>query len=432
MHKQPNEKQYYRKEACAVKNFYAIGLVVLLISISLANAFAVSEAALLFLLISPSPRANGMGDTFMALPENDAMAAIYNPGNLGLFSLQNITSIGFYPQHVPWLPNLTSDLFYNCRAINFGFRLNKNFFAGMGYHYIFVDLGKQLFTDEHGNPYASFGNWEKAQALTLGIGGNFGVNMGLGMSIKYIESQLGARRIDSGYKSTRADIFAYDFGGVVQVPVFELLNPSFDLPLTNNLSLYPLLVPAIAYSLNNYGDEIVYIDESQADPIARVARIGYSIDSGILLDFKNSSWKLISWKWAREAEDLLVKRSAPGDRIEYQSGIGDIRFFHDLIEWKANPVIIKRGGWEINLGETFYFREGKYDDPEGLVFYKTTGYGIGITGLLKLGAEIFSQNQTIKFLADHVDIQYHWSKMKIAPWHPLYGTEFKGINLVIK
>lgn len=414
-----------------MNNLKIIALFVLMMSIPLANALAVSEAALLFLLISPSPRANGMGNTFMALPANDAMATIYNPGSLGIFALQNYASIGYYPRHVQWLPSLTSDAFYNYNAINFGFKLDNRLFAGIGYHKISMDLGNQFFTDERGNPMAAFQSWERAHALTFGIGGNFGVKIGLGMSIKYIESQLGGIRIDSTYRTAKADIFAYDFGGVVQAPLFEILHNSIYLPLTDQLMLKPLFVPAMGYSINNYGGEIIYIDEAQADPIPRVARIGYSIDTGILMNYNNADWRLISFKWAREAEDLLVKRVSPGNKIEYQSGLGDIDFFHDLIEWKGNPNIVKRQGWELNFGEIFYYRKGKYEDPEGQVFYKTTGYGIGITGLLKL-TRIFSQNQTIKFFSDHLDIQYHWSEIETPSGSPLYGTEFKGINLVIK
>jgi hypothetical protein len=412
-----------------MKNLKFLMLLVLVVFFPLTNAFAVSEAALLFLLISPSPRANGMGDTFMALPANDAMASIYNPGSLGIFALQNYAFIGFYPHHVQWLPSLTSGEFYNCDAINFGFKINKGIFAGIGYHRISLDLGDQYFTNSRGNPIAAFQSWERVRALTFGIGGNFGVKIGLGMSIKYIESQLGGTRIDSVFSPAKADIFAYDLGGVVQVPLFEILHNSIYLPFTDHLRLQPLFVSAIGYSINNYGGEVTYTDEAQADPIPRVARIGYSIDAGILMNYKKTDWRLISFKWAREAEDLFVKRN--GSQIKYQSGLGDIDFFHDLIEWKSNPNIVKRQGWELNFGEIFYYRKGKYEDPEGQVFYKTTGYGIGIAGLLKL-TQFVSTNQTLKFFVDHFDIQYHWSEIEISPINPLYGTKFKGLNLVIK
>ena len=416
-----------------MKRAYLSFWTILLICFLSSNVFAVSEAALLFLLISPSPRANGMGTTYMALPANDAYAVIFNPGYLGVFAMENYVSVGVYPHSVQWLPGFTDDLFYNSKAANIGFKLNKYIFAGIGYHKIYLDLGEQVITREQSpEPIGYFHSWEKARALSMGIGGHFGVKIGLGMSVKYAESQLGVMKSGAEYETTKADIFAYDFGGILQIPVFEMLNTSINLPFSNKLTLIPLLVPSLGYSIGNYGGEISYIDPAQADPIPRVARVGYSIDSGISLGRKNSRWKLVSFKWAREAEDLLVKREPPDYEIKYQTGLGDIDFCHDLIEWKPNPIIIKKEGWEINCLETFYFREGEYNDPEGKVIYQTTGYGVGIAGLFQLASILFPTNESIKFFANHVDVQYHWSEMETAAGHPLEGTKFKGINLVIR
>lgn len=399
------------------------------------NAFAVSEAALLFLLISPSPRANGMGETFMALPEYDALATIYNPGNLGIFALKNCFSIGFYPYSVQWLPSLTEDVFFDSKAINFGFKLYKNLFAGLSYHKVFLDLGEQEITGEESPvPVRSVRSWEEARAFSSGIGGNFGVQIGLGVSIKYIESQLGVMKSGWEYKIAKADIFAYDFGGVVQAPLFELLNNPLEISVNKKYSFRPYLVPALAYSMNNYGGEIKYLDEEQADPIPRLARAGYSIGTGIILNREHLSWKIISFKQATEAEDLLIKEQEMPDyfKVKYQSGLGDIDFYHDVIQGKANPRITQKRGWEVNCLEIFYYRKGKYDDHDGKVYYKTKGYGISFTGLIKLTSILFPRDQTIKFFAEHVDLQYHWSEREIETDYPFTGTEFKGVTLVIK
>jgi hypothetical protein len=400
------------------------------------SAFAVSEAALLFLLISPSPRANGMGQTFMGLPEYDAIATSYNPGSLGIFASKNYFSVGFYPSGVQWLPSLTDNVFYDSKAVNFGFNLYKNLLlVGLGYHKIFLNLGEHEITDEESpEPIAFFQSFEKARAISFGIGGNLGVKIGLGMSIKYIESQLGLFQSGSELITAKADIVAYDFGGVVQAPIFELLNNPLDLSISKRHKFRPYLVPALAYSMNNYGDEVKYQDESQADPIPRLARTGYSIDTGIILNHEHLNWKIISFKRANEAEDLLVKeRQIPDNsKVKYQSGLGDIDFYHDVIQGRANPKITQKRGWEINCLEIFYYREGKYDDHDGKVYYDTKGYGVSLTGLIKFTSILFPRNQTIKFFAEHVDFQYHWSEIEIEAEHPLAGTKFKGFNLVIR
>ena len=415
-----------------MKRAYFCCCTLLLICLLASNVFAVSEAAVLFLLISPSPRANGMGNTFMALPANDAYAAFYNPGYLGIFAMENYVAVGDYPQQVQWLPELINGIFYDSKAASIGFKLNNRFALGFGYHKIYLDLGEQHVRNEQGQPIGNFNAREKARAFSAGIGANFGVRIGLGMSIKYIESNLGLMISDSTNKAATADIYAYDFGVMVQVPLFEILNYSPKLPIYRQSTLKPFLVPALGYSIANYGSEIKYRDAEHGDPLPRLARVGYSIDAGIFLVQKKLKWRLVSFKKAREAEDLLIKREPASNEIKYQWGLGDIDFFHDLIGGKSNPNIFTKEGWELNLLETFYYREGEYNDTGEKVNYQTTGYGVGIAGLLKFAATLFPGNESLQFFAEHIDLQYHQSELDIEDDHPLAGTKYKGINLVIR
>ena len=232
-----------------MKSITILLLGLLIIIAPLVQAHAISEAALLFLLISPSPRANGMGNSYLALPGNDAMAPIYNPAMVGLFSLENNFSLSIYPHSVQWLPGLIDDVLYDSKALAVGFKLNKNISAGIGYHLINMDLGEIARTNEQGNVIELIHSWEKARALSLGIGGYFGVKIGLGMSVKYVESELGLIQPDSADKTAKADIYAYDFGAIVQIPIFEILNTSIKIPFANQLTLKPFFVPSLGYSI---------------------------------------------------------------------------------------------------------------------------------------------------------------------------------------
>jgi len=407
--------------------------ILLLMCVPWANLFAVSDAAVLFLLISPSPISNGMGQTFIALPKSDPYSTLYNPGNLGLSAIENYFSIGFYPEKVKWLPSIADDIFYDSKAINAGFRLTTNIYVGIGYHIVYLDLGEQLLTGEEGpEPIGSFQSWEKARGLSIGLGGDFGVKIGLGTTGKFIESHLGLLKSGSEYEEAKAEAYAWDFGGIVEIPLFKLLNDPLHFTFEGH-QLHPFLNPALGYSLNNYGNEITYHLEEQADPLPRSARVGFRMNAGIMLSDENLIWKIVAFNWGRNAEDLLIKERKPPDfKVEYQGLMGDINFVNDLICWKPNEKIVKMQGWQLNCLETFYYRKGSYDDPDGKVQYKTTGYGFGLAGLLNLGRIVFPENNTIKFIAEHIDIQYHWSEMEIEVEHPLHGTQFKGINLVIK
>ena len=68
------------------------------------RSFAASEAAVLFLQISPGARAAGMGETFVAMSD-DATAVYWNPAGLAFQTGSEVTLM-----HAKWLPQLVSDM----------------------------------------------------------------------------------------------------------------------------------------------------------------------------------------------------------------------------------------------------------------------------------------------------------------------------------
>ena len=82
----------------------------LIISILICKVFAVGEAGAVFLLINPGSKAAGAGEAQVAKAD-DAYASYYNPAGLGFLRGEEVVM-----QHVNWLPNLTSDIFYDFLA----------------------------------------------------------------------------------------------------------------------------------------------------------------------------------------------------------------------------------------------------------------------------------------------------------------------------
>ena len=78
--------------------------------------FCVSEAGAVWLLINPGAAAQGTGEAQVA-KANDAYATYYNPAGLGFMEGKSVVL-----QHVNWLPNLVSDIFYDF----IGFTSSKN------------------------------------------------------------------------------------------------------------------------------------------------------------------------------------------------------------------------------------------------------------------------------------------------------------------
>ena len=90
--------------------------------------FCVSEAGAVWLLINPGAAAQGTGEAQVA-KANDAYATYYNPAGLGFMDGQNVVL-----QHVNWLPNLVSDIFYDF----IGYTNSKNG-TGFGGHLIYIN-----------------------------------------------------------------------------------------------------------------------------------------------------------------------------------------------------------------------------------------------------------------------------------------------------
>jgi hypothetical protein len=95
--------------------------IIAFILIQRTPAYAVSEAAVLFLLISPFSQANGMGETYGNIASADPMASVINPAYLGAYSQKH--NFGFSSSNAAWLPALVSDMHYSCHSLNFGYSL---------------------------------------------------------------------------------------------------------------------------------------------------------------------------------------------------------------------------------------------------------------------------------------------------------------------
>ncbi len=435
-----------------------ISFVILLVSMLIIHTTvsAQSDVAVQFLLISPSPSVNGMGNNFMAISERDAMSPIYNPGNLGIFALENRLSLSFYSQKVSWLPQKKWDIFYDCQAINVSFKLPFHLKAGVGYNRIYLNLGT-YFDRPLEEDYPSTQSWEKAEALSFGVGIDHKIKAGIGISLKHIYSKLagwGASIYSAGdealniFDPTRlkfvnsyevgtqlfeADVNLVDIGAVFEFPLLKILNKPVQFSLGKKYIISPFFDTKIAYSMNNIGDKIKYIRSRGPEPLPRLVRLGYSFDTGFNLQ-QFSNLRVISFKWALGVEDLLAKeRAYYYSKISYQFGLGLGNIdLYDLILGRSNSEVTQMKGWEISWLETFYLRHGRYNNPEREFSYKTIGYDFGLNGLFKVCLSFFPQNRALNYLLQHVEIQYNWSEINIEADHPLSGTKFTGFNFIIK
>jgi hypothetical protein len=403
--------------------------LIVLFLCSFTPVYAVSEAGALFLLISPSVQAGGMGQTYGALACTDPMGAVFNPAYLGFYTSEY--KAGFASSRGGWLPELVDDMFYSCYSFAYRYPLqNSPISLGLGYHYVCLDLGEQYYTENSPDPVASFQSWDKAHLITASLFWDSFVRAGIGMNLKFIKSHLAPG--SSGEASTQA----VDLGLALEIPVLKEQPMAPDRSMRSGSGLFPYLIPGCSYSAENIGGKLEYMSASQADPIPRIAYAGIHLRTGLQVESTNTRFDLISFSWAREATDMLVTRSYDSNiehtQIDYQWGLDDIDPFEHLLMGKGDEKVITKKGWMVGIWDVYFARWGQYVDNEGLVRYRTSGWGMNVMQAIRLSLSLLNQsedNDLMNWIIRQIDLEIQHSEINAGPGHPLDDTEFSGVTI---
>ncbi len=296
---------------------------------------AQSESAVPFLLITPGARANGMGEAFVAIA-NDATATYWNPAGLAFLSKREISLM-----HSNWLPQLASDLFFDYGSIVYPMEGLGTFGLAVTY----LNLGTQVITGEDSpEPLGEFSSNEFAIAASFGS--TLSKNLALGLSLKYIRSNLASVGAGAEKGDGRANAFAFDLG---------LLKQNL---FMNGLSF--------GVNLTNMGPKVVYIDASQADPLPTNLRLGFAYK---LLDQEFNKITV-----AVEFNKLLVRK--------YQDGTSDAWYKALITSWTDEDFSTEMKRVITNVGIEYWYsniialRTGYHYDEIGKVKYFTFGAGL--------------------------------------------------------
>ncbi len=331
-------------------------------------------------------------------------------------TLDHFLIAGTYTENTAWLPEFQlSDLTYNSFAINEGVNFQQfsklpfGLSVGYGYSKIIFNLGTFTITGPNGpGTIGSFEMKESAENFDFGIGFEYVVKIGLGYTVKYVDSYLG---LPVG-NPAEAKFSTYDLGLIMTVPVFGIISKFREESIAFGNDIEPIFDITFGYSKKNLGnDPVTYgFEEYYAQP--RTALMGLSWKAGIIAHASTQKWEVISFTLAREAEDVLVKQSgfSPGPP-QYVDGSGDIQFFRNVIAGEWGGKITLRKGWQSNIGEFFYMSGGR-SDGQGLG-YSTQGYAFRLAGILKtieaLNSSV-SDSPVFKFLVNHVDVRFDHSQ----------------------
>jgi len=384
-----------------------------------------------FLRFPASPDQVGMGGILTAIPSQHSMAAIGNSAQLGLFTQDNFLSAGLYAPKTDRLPQYNlSGLTFNTMAVNAGHNLRDLLGLpvsfGAGYSRIYLDFGKFTLTNPYGPmPIGTFEGYDKSEQLSFGLGIDYGIRVGLGMSHKWVESSLApvGAEVES---STTGYAKANDFGMMVQLPVIRVASALGAGTLEIVPGLKPLFDLNLGVAERNRGDRLTYSDAASADLLPRTASVGASVELGLDAHVWGTEWNLFSFLLAREAEQLLIAGS--GTSADYISGFGQIQFVHNVLEGHSTDLVDVRRGWQLHLAECVYIRGGSVsgagDDNS------TSGFGIRLSGILKCLA-FFSAGDVdrtwLGWALGTIDLQYDH-----ASYGDPAGSTFGSVNLVLK
>lgn len=313
--------------------------VVLFLALALgafaAEAFAVSEAGVLFLMISPGARAAGMGEAFVAIAD-DATAVYWNPAGLAFQSGHEITAM-----HSNWLPQFNSDLYFDFLA----YRQDLEGIGVIGANVTYLNLGEQTITGENDpTPLGTFNSYEFA--ITASYGTRISENMAVGLSLRYIRSSLSDVGAGSEKGSGKANAFAVDLGWLYKAGFLRGLS--------------------FGANLSNLGPKIAYIDQDQADPLPTNLRIG-------------AAYKLLDSEFNRltvavDFNKLLVVRHKDGTSDSFYKAL--ITAWSDQGVSRELKEVITTIGAEYWYSNMIALRTGYHWDETGKANYATFGFGL--------------------------------------------------------
>lgn len=329
-----------------MKKWMVLVLIAVMSLTMVSNSFAgVSEAAVLFLLISPGARAAGMGEAFVAVAD-DASAVFWNPAGLAFQSGREVTFT-----HAKWLPQLVTDMAYEFVAYK---QYLESINGTIGANVTFLNLGEQQHTSATGEFLGTFNSWDLAVSMSYGT--KLTQNLGLGVTARYIRSNLAPDHVKvEGEKGNGTGTsFGVDLGVLYKIPKWRNLR--------------------FGANLSNMGPKITYVDAAQADPIPTNLKLGLAIDA------VNSEFNKLTISMDTN-KDLVVRKTD-------SEGVTTSDEFYEAIfsAWSEGSFteqldqMISSIGAEYIYNNMISIRGGYYYDYEGKVQYPAFGAGLSYSG----------------------------------------------------
>lgn len=292
------------------KPIFLLPITILIVCIFLPAALsAQGESGAHCLIIPPSARANGMGQTYVAMAD-DATAIWWNPAGLAFV---NKSVDLMYSQLVP---ELASDVKY----AYFGGTMGIEGFGTIGASLTYLGYGDWEARDPNNNYLGQFSSWEAAPTFSGAV--KLMGNLGVGLNVKFVYIDLAPPEATIENQAGRGHSVAVDAGVLYKVPDFSLAG--FRVSRLN-----------LGICISNLGPSVTFINTDQAASLPRNARFGFA-------------WT----PFGSEAAELAVAAEVNRPLVEFERS----NTYHVGAEFKYIDLIAIRAGY-------MHDKDGNIMDP---------------------------------------------------------------------
>ena len=296
-------------------------LALMTILVYCSAALAVGEAAAPSLIISPSARAWGLGQSYCAVSD-DATAVYWNAGGLGFLEGTHVSLT-----HSQLVPMLAPDVYYE--NISASYKLRN--VGVLGLNLTYLTYGKWWETTVGGVPVAEHSSYE------FSLGGyyatKFSEKMAFGLGLKVAHVYLAPPTESTGFKEGAGWSFAADFGFLWKV------HPKFQ----------------FGAALQNLGPDMSFIEKEDSAPLPRTLRFGIAV------------YPLVGESYSSLISFDVSKTLIGLDEIYSEGNFGAVGRDATL-----------NGGVEVMFANFVAPRMGYIYDPDGKIKGVTFGFGIYI------------------------------------------------------
>lgn len=292
---------------------------------------AQGEAAVPFLQLAPDSRAGGIGESGSGLADNSA-AIFWNPAGIAFLKGSEVSIT-----HSNWLPQFNLDLFYEYLTYR---QYIDDIGGSLLGSFTYMNYGEFKRTGSDGTEMGVFRSYDAA--LTLGYATKLHNDWGFGMNFRIIHSRLADKPTEGEQGDGVATSVSFDLATIWRP---ENLNLPFIGDFGNRLS--------IGVNLSNIGPKIYYIDQSQADPIPTMFRLGMA--------FRLFEDEFNSLTYTLDFHKLLVDRVDSTNKDEFYQAI--------FTSWADQPMSEELRDIVTSMGLEYW-----YGDPNDFMFALRTGF----------------------------------------------------------